>query len=156
MQSTLSNIDKNPKAHAAQEVDPVLAMRGVGKELWQTESGDRFIERLRREDAPMPVSEGSFAEGQQNLQELVWQRLNAFCGEEFRTQRGLAVSYQIEGDGIWFFRDGERVNRKLSRRQVEVGVSRCPLKSTTEIKDLIDYPYLFAVLMDSRIRGDNW
>jgi hypothetical protein len=46
-----------------------------------------------------------------------------------------------------------RPNRKLTRGQVDEAISRCPLQSTTEIKDLMDYPYLFALLMDSRIRG---
>ncbi len=32
--------------------DPVLSMLGVGKQLWQQEPGDRFIERLRSEDLP--------------------------------------------------------------------------------------------------------
>ncbi len=35
--------------------DPVLLMLGVGKQLWERESGDRFIERLRSEDLrPLP------------------------------------------------------------------------------------------------------
>jgi len=33
--------------------DPVLLMLGVGKELWEREPGDKFIERLRSED-PRP------------------------------------------------------------------------------------------------------
>jgi hypothetical protein len=32
--------------------DPVLLMLGVGKQLWQPEPGDSFIERLRSEDLP--------------------------------------------------------------------------------------------------------
>jgi hypothetical protein len=31
------------------ENDPVLLMLGVGKELWEAEPEDRFIERLRSE-----------------------------------------------------------------------------------------------------------
>jgi hypothetical protein len=31
------------------ENDPVLQMLGVGRELWQNESGDEFVERERRE-----------------------------------------------------------------------------------------------------------
>jgi hypothetical protein len=62
----------------------------------------------------------------------------------------------VEGAGIWFFRDGRRINRKLTRTQVEVAIARCPLTSTTEIKDLMDFAYLFALLMDARIRGEAW
>ena len=32
---------------AADDVDPVLAMRGVGKEIWAEEGGDAYIERER-------------------------------------------------------------------------------------------------------------
>jgi hypothetical protein len=68
----------------------------------------------------------------------------------------LPFTFELEGTGIWFFRDGKRVNRKLSRTQFEVALSRCPLKTTSEIKELMDYPYLFALLSDPRIRGQEW
>ena len=32
--------------------DPVLSMLGVGQDLWEQESGDKFIERLRSEIVP--------------------------------------------------------------------------------------------------------
>jgi hypothetical protein len=68
----------------------------------------------------------------------------------------LPFTFEVEGSGIWFFLEGGRINRKLTRGQVDIAISRCPLKSTTEIKDLMDYAYLFALLMDRRIRGDAW
>ena len=37
--------------------DPVLSMLGVGRHLWEQESGDRFIERLRSGDSPAPPSD---------------------------------------------------------------------------------------------------
>ena len=70
--------------------------------------------------------------------------------------RGLPFTFEVEGAGIWFFRDGKRVNRKLTRTQFEVALSRCPLSRTTEISDLMDYPYVFAVLRDRRIQGQEW
>jgi hypothetical protein len=36
------------------ETDPVLAMLGVGQELWEQETGDQFVERLRSEDISPP------------------------------------------------------------------------------------------------------
>jgi hypothetical protein len=33
--------------------DPVLLMLGVGRELWNQESGDDFVERLRSEELPL-------------------------------------------------------------------------------------------------------
>jgi hypothetical protein len=41
----------NPGADPEQD-DRVLGMLAVGKEIWATESGDRFVERLRSEELP--------------------------------------------------------------------------------------------------------
>ena len=144
------------KNESWEEDDPVLLMLGVGKQLWESESGDRFIERLRSEDLADSPPVGNHEPAAKNLPETVWWRIESHQGEEFRTARGLPFTYQVEGAGIWFSRDGRRINRKLTRAQVDVAISRCPLRTTTEIKDLMDYAYLFALLMDRRIRGDAW
>ena len=136
--------------------DPVLAMLGVGSQLWESESGDCFVERLRSEDVPTPPFTQPVHRKPSNVPDLAWARVSKHQGETFQTVRGLPFTYQVEGNGIWFFRDGKRVNRKLTRTQFDVAVSRCPLASTTEIKDLMDYAYLFAVLKDGRIRGQEW
>ncbi|MGB8888900.1 MAG: hypothetical protein WCC87_19385 [Candidatus Korobacteraceae bacterium] len=136
--------------------DPVVAMLGVGKQLWKREPGDRFIERLRSEDLP-PSPFASRLDAQvENASESVWQRIESHQGEEFRTATRLPFTYEVEGAGIWFFRGGRRIERKLTRTQVDKAIARCPLRSTTEIRDLMDYPYLFALLMDARIRREAW
>jgi hypothetical protein len=136
--------------------DPVLLMLGVGKHLWRREPGDRFIERLRSEDLPPSPFEAGQDAPPENVAESVWQLIKNHQGEEFRTDRWLPFTYEVEGAGIWFFRDGRRIERKLTRTQVDEAIARCPLRSTTEIKDLMDYAYLFALLMDARIRGQAW
>lgn len=141
---------------AAGEIDPVLAMLGVGRQLWELEPGDDFVERLRSEDLPVPPAMHPSPATVGNLPEAVWQRIVSLQGEQFQTVTGLPLTFEVEGAGIWFFRDGKRVNRKLTRTQFEVALSRCPLARTTEISDLMDYPYVFAVLTDKRIRGQEW
>ncbi len=136
--------------------DPVLAMLGVGRQLWELEPGDKFVERLRSEDLPVPPAMHPSPDPAGNLPEAVWRRIVSHQGEQFQTVRGLPFTFEVEGPGIWFFRDGKRVNRKLTRTQFEVALSRCPLARTTEISDLMDYPYVFAVLTDRRIRGQEW
>ena len=136
--------------------DPVLLMLGVGKQLWECESGDCFIERLRSETPANPPLIGQHVPSAQSLAEIVWRRIESRQGEEFRTARGLPFTYRVEGAGIWFSRDGRRINRKLTRTQVDVAISRCPLTTTTEIRDLMDYAYLFALLRDPRIRSEAW
>ncbi len=135
--------------------DPVLMMLGVGKQLWKNEPGDKFIERLRSEELPPPQQSELEALGQ-NVPESVWNRIESYQGEEFKTATRLPFTYEVEGSGIWFFRNGQRINRKLTRTQLDRAIARCPLRSTTEIKDLMDYPYLFALLMDARIRAEAW
>jgi hypothetical protein len=130
-------------------------MLGIGKQLWKHEPGDRFIERLRSEELP-PSSRGWLDAPAENPTESVWRRIRSHQGEEFKTATRLPFTYAVERAGIWFFRDGRRINRKLTRTQVEKAITRCPLTSTTEIKDLMDYPYLFALLMDARIRREAW
>ena len=136
--------------------DPVLAMLGVGRQLWELESGDNFVERLRSEDLPVPPAIQPSPDPAGKLPAAVWRRMVRHQGEQFQTVRGLPFTFEVEGAGIWFFRDGKRVNRKLTRTQFEVALSRCPLSRTTEISDLMDYPYVFAVLTDRRIRGQEW
>jgi hypothetical protein len=136
--------------------DPVLAMLGVGSQMWELEPGDDFVARLRSEDLPVPPAIHPSPDAAGTLAEAVWQRLVSHQGEQFQTVKGLPFTFEVEGSGIWFFRDGKRVNRKLTRTQFEVALSRCPLSRTTEISDLMDYPYVFALLRDSRIRGQEW
>jgi hypothetical protein len=136
--------------------DPVLAMLGVGRQLWELEPGDNFVERLRSEDLPVPPAMHPSPDPAGDLPAAVWRRIVSHQGEQFQTVTGLPLTFEVEGAGIWFFRDGKRVNRKLTRTQFEVALSRCPLARTTEISDLMDYPYVFAVLTDRRIRGQEW
>ena len=140
--------------HPAWTTDPVLSLLGVGRQLWEHETGDAFVDRLRCEDAPPAVRRTS-GPGE-NLNDAVWGRINKHQGEQFHTVTGLPFTLKVEGSGVWFFRNGKRINRKLTRAQLEEAISRCPLSTTTEIKDLMDYPYLFAILRDGRIREQAW
>jgi hypothetical protein len=153
---TVKTIGEVDEAKTSETQDPVLSMLGVGRHLWEQESGERFIKRLRAENSPLPQSASRPAGINGGLREAVWRRIEQFQGELFHTATRLPFTFEVEGNGIWFFRDGKRINRKLTRAHVDVAISRCPLKSTTEIKDLMDYAYLFAVLMDRRIRDEAW
>jgi hypothetical protein len=150
------DIKSDPGANPDDASDPVLRMIGVGKHLWEDEPGDKFIERLRAEDAAPPCLNPRQSASLESSPESVWRRIESHQGEGFKTARQFPFTYEIEGSGIWFFRDGRRINRKLTRGDVDKAIARCPLNSTTEIKDLMDYAYLYALLMDPRIRGQAW
>jgi hypothetical protein len=128
--------------------DPVLQMLGLGQELWR-EGADAFVQRERSNWE----IEGTGPPSDLTLAEKVWQRLAAHQGEDFQTARGLPFRYRLDGNGLWFFRDGRRINQRLSRGDVEKAVRRCPLDKVTDISDCRDSSYLFGVLTDRRIRG---
>lgn len=49
------DIESEPEDHRHEMSDPVLSLLGVGRQVWEGESGDRFVERLRSEAAlPSP------------------------------------------------------------------------------------------------------
>jgi hypothetical protein len=135
-----------------EEDDPILQMWGLGKEIWADTSADEYVDSLRsdwddEEKTPSAIPEV----------DVIWGRIAQHQGEEFRTSRGLPFTYQVEGKrGIWFYRNGTRINQRLGRGDVEKAVQKCPLEKTSDINESRDYAYLFGLLMDSRIRGGNW
>ncbi|HSW50830.1 MAG TPA: hypothetical protein VLH09_11680 [Bryobacteraceae bacterium] len=139
------------------EADSLLAMVGVGKEIWQEEQGDRYIERLR-EEWPMETTVPAAVVGvAKPAPEQIWDRIVAHQGEQFLTITGKPFTYVVEhASGIWFSRSGKRIDKKLWRGHVDKAVDRCPLGGPGEIADLFDSSYLYGLLMDSRIRGNDW
>lgn len=135
--------------------DPVLRMRGVGKEIWADEGGDAFVATERQ--GWERTSAGVEALAVSALPERVWGRIVAHQGQEFLTTTGKPFTYVVEGKtGIWFYRNRKRINQRLGRREVVEAISRCPLHKTTEINDGRDYAYLFGLLTDHRIRENEW
>jgi hypothetical protein len=53
-----SDIKNEAEQQRVEMSDPVLLMLGIGKQLWKSEPGDSFVERLRSEDAPPCVACG--------------------------------------------------------------------------------------------------
>jgi len=64
--------------------DPVLAMLGVGRQLWELEPGDNFVERLRSEDLPAPPAMHPSHDPVENLPDAVWRRILSHQGEQFK------------------------------------------------------------------------
>jgi hypothetical protein len=61
---------KTTAAHSLDPMDdPVLLMAGVGCHLWEHETGDDFVERLRKEHSPVAELVNPPAE---DLTEAVW------------------------------------------------------------------------------------
>ena len=133
--------------------DPVLQMWGVGKEIWKDEDGDAFIARER---AALDDELESKSAKTHSIQECVWKRIVAHQGAQFRTARGSVFTYSVDGNGIWFYRDGKRINQRLTRSEVDQAILLCPVSKTTELSKFRDYAYLYGLLSDPRIRGKDW
>jgi hypothetical protein len=123
--------------------DPILGLRGVGRDVWRSLGGVNFIDSLRNET---PQS-GDFG--------AVWDRIRQCAGDGFYTSKGFPFTYELldrEGP-VWVRRGGRLINRALSRSQFERAWARTPLESTSQVHDLQGPSYLFAILTDPRIRG---
>jgi hypothetical protein len=82
----------------------------------------------------------------------VWRRIAAHAGEDFTLRRGGVFQYEIfEG----YLRPVGRV-RHLSRTNFGKALPRLPLTNTTDVSDLQGPSYVFAILMDDRIRRQDW
>ena len=79
----------------------------------------------------------------------VWRRIEAHAGETFRQKRGGEFIYEVRSGTVW----PDRTNRALSRSQFAQAFEDVPLTSTVPLKHLQGPSYLYAILMDQRIRG---
>jgi hypothetical protein len=138
------------------EDDPVLQMWGVGKEIWEEEGGDAFIARERAEfDRELSIKNPGVS-GRDTIFKRVWRRIVEHQGAEFRTMKNLPFTHKVEGNGIWFYRNGKRIEQRLGSHEVERAIPLCPVNKTTDLKRFRDPSYLFGLLMDPRIRSTDW
>jgi hypothetical protein len=91
-----------------------------------------------------------------NLADLIWARAIANEGAWFETKTGKRFKYEVESRGIRPCPGGRPTNRRITRKQFDEAVSRCPLHETIDLQDLIGPSYLFGMLMDRRIRQNAW
>ena len=84
--------------------------------------------------------------------ETVWNRILAFQGEEFRQIRGGTFTYTVEGDYVV----PNRTNWRFPKKQIEEAYKLMPVSSTKQLQHLYGPSYLYAILMDGRIRQGDW
>jgi hypothetical protein len=82
----------------------------------------------------------------------IWPRIEAHAGEEFQLIGGKVFTYEVPGN---YLRPVGRV-RHLSRTNFEKALPRVPLENTTSVQDLQGSSYVYAILMDPRVRRSDW
>ena len=84
--------------------------------------------------------------------EEVWRRITALEGETFVQIRGGTFSFRVVRQGL----DLDRTNQTLTRSQVKQAYELTPLESTVQVQHLRGPSYLYAILMDLRVRQSDW
>jgi hypothetical protein len=84
--------------------------------------------------------------------DAVWSRIEANAGETFHQLRGAEFRYAIQGNSVV----PDRTNRSIARSQFEKALEIVPLDDTTSIQHLQGPSYIYAILMDKRIRQSEW
>lgn len=84
--------------------------------------------------------------------EEVWERIKEYEGNAFRQIRGGEFTYKIKGNLIVL----SRTNRTISKNTFREALKYVPLENTVPLQNLQAPSYLFAILMDKRIRKNDW
>lgn len=81
----------------------------------------------------------------------VWSRIESRARELFHQKRGGEFTYAVSGSSLV----PDRMNRVLPRSDFE-RLQRVPLDDPGQVQDLQGPSYIYAILMDQRIRGEDW
>lgn len=82
----------------------------------------------------------------------VWNRIKENEGQVFQQIRGGEFTYQIKGSVLYL----SRTNRSLNKNVLSEALKHVPLKNTVPLQNLQAPSYLYALLTDSRIKGEQW
>ena len=82
----------------------------------------------------------------------IWARIEHHAGEQFALKRGGSFTYRISGGCLY----PDRTNRQLPKGEFAKALEMVPLAGPGEIQHLQGPSYVYAVLMDRRIRQGDW
>lgn len=84
--------------------------------------------------------------------EVIWERINENEGQVFKQIKGGEFTYKVKGNTIKL----SRTNRFVSKSTFAEALKNVPLENTVPLQSLQAPSYLFAILMDQRIRQNDW
>jgi len=82
----------------------------------------------------------------------IWSRIEACAGEKFAQIRGGEFTYNISGGHVI----PNRTNQQIPISHFEKASGFLPLENTVPVQDLRGPSYIYAILMDDRIRKGDW
>ena len=85
--------------------------------------------------------------------ELIWKRIVENEGKDFKQKGGKVFTYNLIGKNTIKL---NTTNRSISKSQFEKALNFVPLDKTTLIQNLQSPSYIYGILMDERIRKENW
>ena len=89
--------------------------------------------------------------------DTVWHRIRTYEGMTFATKTGLSFDYEIEGStALWVNRDGRKVDQRIPKSVFRTAFERMPLENTSAVNDLRGSSYVYGIMMNARIRCEDW
>lgn len=84
--------------------------------------------------------------------DAIWGRIEARAGEAFTQVRGARFTYRVAGGHVVPDRTVQQIPRSHFARALEL----VPLSGPGEVQNLRGPSFIFAILMDPRIRAGEW
>ena len=84
--------------------------------------------------------------------DAIWKRISQNAGEIFHQKRGGEFTYSIVNGALI----PSRTNQQIPRSEFAEALKLVPLSDTKPVQHLRGPSYIYAVLMDTRIKGDDW
>jgi hypothetical protein len=84
--------------------------------------------------------------------DAIWRRVVSCQGETFLQKRGGRFKYEIVGSVLHL----DRTDQTISKGHLEKTLEFLPFESTAVIRQFRAPSYIYAILMDERIRQGDW
>jgi len=85
--------------------------------------------------------------------DAVWARIAAHQGETFHLLKGQPFTYRVEGHAVV----PSTAKVRIQKSQFAKALGAVPFEKVADVpKDVFGPSYVYAILMDPRIRGDDW
>ncbi|WP_240373952.1 hypothetical protein [Bacillus piscicola] len=85
--------------------------------------------------------------------DIVWERIIDNEGETFKQIKGGEFTYSVNGNKI----DLSRTTQSIYKKSFQEALKLVPLENTTPLQKSFRAPsYIFAIVMDKRIRKTDW